>query len=249
MNFHVIATGSSGNCYALEGKSSALILEAGVPPEKVFQQVRFSTRKIAGVVVTHEHGDHAKFVDRWVKLGFHVYMTPGTRDALRLGDCRYIVPLQMWNPFPVGAFFLRPFPAVHDAAEPAGFIIESDESGRILFATDTGRIDYSFRTGGIRHLVIEANYADSLIVDRVRREEILPAVAKRIRENHLSLDRAAAVVQEHNTAALTSVVLIHLSDGNGDPALFREKIAGIAPYANVYVADKGLLVPFNNSLK
>lgn len=243
MKLHVIATGSSGNCYVLEGRSSVLVLEAGVAPEKVFQRVRVSTRKIAGVLVTHEHGDHAGFVRRWLALGFRAYMSAGTRAALRLEDSSLAEPVKAWESVGIGEFSVRPFPAVHDAAEPVSFIIEHDESGRILFATDTGRIDYTFRTGQIRHLLVEANYSESLIEDNIGRGNLFPALAKRIRGNHLSLERCRDYVREHNTPDLETVVLIHLSGDNADPGIFRAEIAKTAPYANVCVADKGLLVP------
>ena len=245
MKLHIIATGSSGNCYVLEGTTSALVIEAGVSPEKVFQRVRISTRKIAGVIITHEHGDHAGFIHRWLVLGFRVYMSAGTREALRLNDSRLVDILKAWTAYSLGAFSVRPFPAVHDAAEPLSFIIDSEESGRILFATDTGRIGYSFRTGNIRHLVVEANYSDSLINDGLNRGTLFPALAKRIRENHLSLERCREFVQEHNTAALENVVLIHLSGDNADPGIFRDTIAKTAPYANVCVAVKDLVVPLD----
>ena len=244
MKLHVIATGSSGNCYLLEGADSALILEAGVPPEAVFRSVRVSTRKIAGVLITHEHGDHAKHVRRWLGLGFPVFMSAGTRAALRLEDAAVVEPVKAWEPSQIGAFLVRPFPAVHDAAEPLSFIIEHAESGRIVFATDTGRIDYSFRTGRIRHLIVEANYDDSLIDENLGRGRLFPALAKRIRENHLSLDRCRAFVREHNTPDLETVVLIHLSGDNADPAIFRDAVRVTAPYAAISVAVKGLVVPF-----
>ncbi|MBR0281269.1 MAG: MBL fold metallo-hydrolase [Oscillibacter sp.] len=242
MNLHVIATGSSGNCYVLEGNDSVLIIEAGVAPEKVFQRVRVSTRKIAGVLITHEHGDHAGFIRRWLELGFRAFMSPGTRAALRLEDSVLVEPLRTWQLYDVGPFKVRPFPAVHDAAEPFSYIIEHPESGRILFATDIGKMNFSFASATIRHLVIEANYADPIVDENVYRGRMVPALAKRVRENHLSLDRCRAIVKEHNTPDLETVVLIHLSGDNADPAIFREEIRKTAPYANVYVADKGLIV-------
>ena len=172
-------------------------------------------------------------------------MSAGTREALRLNDSRLVDILKAWTAYSLGAFSVRPFPAVHDAAEPLSFIIDSEESGRILFATDTGRIGYSFRTGNIRHLVVEANYSDSLINDGLNRGTLFPALAKRIRENHLSLERCREFVQEHNTATLENVVLIHLSGDNADPGIFRDTIAKTAPYANVCVAVKDLVVPLD----
>lgn len=246
MNLHVIATGSSGNCYVLEGSSPALILEAGVTPERVFRACNISTRKVAGILITHEHGDHAGHVRRWLKLGFHVYMSKGTRDALRLEDSRYTHTLTQWTQQEIGDFVVRAFPAVHDAAEPVSYIIDHPDCGRILFATDTGRMDYTFTTSHIRHLLIEANYSDNIIDNNVGCGYVLPALARRIRESHLSLSECCDYVAKHNNADLDTVVLIHLSNDNADPAIFREQAAKNAPYADVYVADKGLLIPLNN---
>lgn len=246
MNLRVIATGSSGNCYVLEGLSSALIIEAGATPERVFRECDVKTRNIAGILITHEHGDHAGHVRRWLKLGFHVYMSKGTRDALRLEDSRYTHTLTQWEPYQIGEFVVRAFPAVHDAAEPVSYIIEHPDCGRILFATDTGRMNYTFATAHIRHLIIEANYSENLIDNNVGCGYILPALAKRIRESHLSLTQCCDYVARHNNKDLETVVLVHLSGDNADPAIFRAEAAKNAPYARVYVADKGLSIMLNN---
>ena len=62
MKLRVLGSGSSGNCYVLENETEALIIEAGIPFMEVKKILNFNVRKIAGVVVSHSHGDHAKYI-------------------------------------------------------------------------------------------------------------------------------------------------------------------------------------------
>jgi len=249
MKLHVVATGSSGNCYILDGKDSALVLEAGVQPEKVFRMVRTSTRKIAGVLITHEHGDHAKFVHRWLELGFPVYMSAGTRDALRLEDAAGVVTLRTGSRFELNdAFEVTPLRAIHDAAEPVFYIIQTAEAGRILFATDTMRIPYHFVDGRFRHILIEVNFINDLLNAGIDSRRVLPPLAARIRGNHQSLLYAEMFLESHVSPELETVVLIHLSEENADPGVIAARIGRICPYSDVHVAVKGLVVPLGNAL-
>ena len=249
MKLHVVATGSSGNCYVLDGKDSALVLEAGVQPEKVFRMVRTSTRKIAGVLITHEHGDHAKFVHRWLELGFPVFMSAGTRDTLRLEDAAGVVTLRTGSKFALNdSFEVTPLRAVHDAAEPVLYVIQTTEAGRILFATDTGRIPYYFADGRFRHLVIEVNFLDDMVDEGLRTRRIIPPLAARIHGNHQSLTNAKDFLRAHRSPELETVVLIHLSEENADPGIIAAEIGRICPYSDVHVAVKGLVVPLGNAL-
>ena len=73
MVLKVLGSGSSGNCYILESDTEALIIEAGVPLKEVKVSLGFNIRKIVGVVVSHSHGDHAKYVSEYEKAGIPVY--------------------------------------------------------------------------------------------------------------------------------------------------------------------------------
>jgi phosphoribosyl 1,2-cyclic phosphodiesterase len=55
MQFKVLGSSSSGNCYLLESKTDVLILEAGVPFSKVKKALDFNLEKIRGVLLSHEH--------------------------------------------------------------------------------------------------------------------------------------------------------------------------------------------------
>ena len=69
MQISVLASGSKGNCVYIEGESGALLIDAGRSAREVFgtrdKEGRLGEAggdkdRIAGILITHEHGDHIK---------------------------------------------------------------------------------------------------------------------------------------------------------------------------------------------
>ena len=240
MNLKVLGSGSSGNCYILENETEALIIEAGVPFKDAKVALNFNVRKIKAVIISHEHGDHAKYVAEYMKAGIPVYSAFETQTALEIitGErTKAIPPLQnTW----VGNFKVIPFNVPHDAdIECYGYLIEHEEIGKLLFLTDLEYCKYNFRKQNINHILIEANYSDDLIDNEAsNREHVL--------RGHMSLKTATDFISTNDNPTLLNVVLIHLSDKNADSAQFQQKIKETIKYgANVCVAEKGLEVDLN----
>jgi len=84
MRIEVIGTGSSGNCYLLTVENKTLVIEAGVNFTKFKKAVNFDLSNIVGVLVSHEHGDHAEFIKDFQKFGKNIYCTSGTAEACKL---------------------------------------------------------------------------------------------------------------------------------------------------------------------
>lgn len=240
MRLQVIASGSSGNCYILEGRTTALILECGVPPKRLMRSTACPISHIAGCLISHEHCDHAAYADRFADLGLDIYASAGTLHAIGAAkDPRAHALLPMVSAR-VGEFTVRPFPLHHDAAEPFGYMVEHPEMGRLLFVTDTRQVDYTFRTYNLNHILVEANYSDDILDAQMLRGNIDGRRARRIRDTHLSLEAAVDLVKANQTAALTNVVLLHLSEGNSDAQMFRRDMRAALLDANVYSATPGL---------
>lgn len=55
MILKINGSSSTGNQYILEGNSSTLLIEAGIPMKKVKIAVDFNISKIRGVLISHEH--------------------------------------------------------------------------------------------------------------------------------------------------------------------------------------------------
>ena len=72
MVIKVLGASSKGNCYLLEDKEQCLILDAGISFKEVKKAINFNVSKIVGVLVTHVHGDHAKYVRDYESVGIKV---------------------------------------------------------------------------------------------------------------------------------------------------------------------------------
>lgn len=238
MKMTVIATGSSGNCYVLEGREAALIIECGVPPEKVMAKTTLQMSKVVGVLISHEHGDHAGFADRFAGLGLPLFASRGTGLAIRQ-PVRPIRANHWWNLG--GGFEVMPFAVRHDAAEPLGFVVKHEELGSLLFVTDSGEVPYNFKSWKVDHIMIEANYDDALIDERVIGGEIARPQAMRVKGTHLSIREAIEFVRANETEALKTVTLLHLSAQSADRVAFQRKMQDAVLFADVVVARPGVV--------
>lgn len=247
MKLHVIGSGSAGNCYVLNGTTSALVIECGIAPEKMLQRVNIAPSKIAGALVSHEHGDHAGFVKRFADFGIDIFASAGTIANCKIKTHRRACRISAMKSYQVGEFTVKAFGVEHDAAEPLGFLIEHPEMGRLIFATDTHFVRYNFNSWNVNHIMIEANYDDEILNDRTAAGDILPTQAERVRRSHLSIDQAGQFIAANATPSLNNVVLIHLSSGNANADAFAEKAAKNAPFSHVLVAVKDLVIELNKS--
>lgn len=215
----VFGSGSSGNCYCLDNGDSQLLLEAGVKFSRVQKMMDFNFKRVAGMLITHEHTDHSKYLNEFEKrTSIDFYTTSGTLVALDKFMYRYH-PLNYLHPMQIGDWKVTAFPVEHDAAEPAGYLIETAAGDRLLYVTDTYYV--KFRFSGITHMVVEMNYALDIASQRAQDGELVKSVRNRVFKSHFEEKTSLAFIKANLSPALQEVVLIHLSDGNSDEARFK----------------------------
>ena len=73
MKLIVINSNSAGNAYALDTGKEILLLESGCKMADVKRAIDFRISDVVGCLVTHEHGDHAKYSVEYAKFGVEVY--------------------------------------------------------------------------------------------------------------------------------------------------------------------------------
>ena len=237
MRLKVLGSGSSGNCYMLENENEALIIEAGLPFMEVKKELDFNVIKIVGVLASHTHGDHAKYIGEYGKSGIPVWK-PYNTDFYKSCDMKKY-----------GTFEVRTFPNqnkdrrwLHNNSDGSecpcyGFHIKHPDMGSLVYATDTEYVRWRFN--GVNHIMVEANYD----MQFVNREE--PNYEHRLR-GHMSLPTALDFISTNDNPALRNVVLIHLSDKSADSALFKQKAEETIKYGtDVFVAERGLEVYMN----
>lgn len=229
MQIKVISSGSHGNAITVSDGFSTLLLDCGLPYSKLARQVKCS--EIAGVLVSHEHLDHARAVPEMIRRGVEVYMSRGT--ALKV-DLRLGIPVtyRMLNSLvelQIGTWKVLPFNVIHDAAEPMGFFFESIKTGkRGVYIVDSAYVDFDFPK--VTHWLIEANYQEELLESGPYEEYL----KDRVRQNHFSLENLKVFLRTSDLSQTEEIWLLHLSDSNSDEAVFVEEIqslTGVPTYA------------------
>ncbi|WP_315397125.1 MBL fold metallo-hydrolase [Hoylesella nanceiensis] len=248
MRLHVLGSSSKGNSYLLQSETTGevLILEAGINLEKVKKALDFNISSIVGCCVTHEHGDHAKYVLQYLNARIPIRMSEGTMQKTIPSDYSGLLPLvcDTGSEFRLGSFDVIPFDVQHDAEEPLGFLIRHQECGTILFATDTYYLKYKFAE--LTNILIECNYRLDILNRNTDAGRISPIRRERTVKSHMSYETCLETLLANDLSQVNNIILIHLS---GDNSHTQEFVRGIAKatHKNVTAAYPGLNILFNKT--
>lgn len=233
MDIQIIGSGSKGNCYKIDDGHGALLLDAGISFREIQKALNFKLFGIDGTLITHEHGDHIKAAKDLAKRGVDIYASPGTFRAHSLTGHRY-KQISHQQTIQVDQWQITAFAAIHDAAEPLSFLVKSSATGKsLVYITDSAYTRYTF--GQPDYLLIEANYSKDIILRQVDEDKILPLLAKRIIENHMSIETAIELLKANDLSKLKAVYLLHLSDANSNAAEFKQRVQQVTG-CPVYIA-------------
>lgn len=226
--FISLGSGSSGNCSYIGTTQSGVLIDAGVDPQNVFDELRrngISRDAVKGVVLTHDHQDHVRYVYKIVRdynKQARIYCTMRLMNGMlrrhnisrRVKD--YQVPIWLETPFKLCGMEFTAFETSHDGTDNMGFSIQMGNQNFVV-ATDMGvitpRAEYYMEQA--HYLMIESNY-DRTMLDTGRYPEFLKA---RVRgpKGHLDNEVAAQFVAQHYHLGLKWLFLCHLSNDNNTP--------------------------------
>lgn len=221
MEITVLASGSSGNAYHVTDGVTPLLLEAGIPFPEIRRGLGFGVSGLAGCLLSHDHGDHARAVRDVMRAGVDVFASRGTIGALRVDGHRLAV-IRAREQFQLGTWTILPFETEHDAAEPLGFLLANQAGEKLLYATDTYYIRYRFQ--GLSHIMIECNYAADILRQNVQAGGVSPALRSRIVRSHMSLETLKGFLRANDLRAVQEIWLLHLSNDNSDAERFRREV-------------------------
>lgn len=147
--------------------------------------------------------------------------------------------LQPKKKYKIGSFFVTPLEVEHNVPNFA-YIIEHEEIGKLVFATDLTHFPY--KVIGVNHLLIEANNSEDIIIDHLCENESIRSMS----ENHMEIKETMKAIRNNISSDLNNIILCHLSDVQSDEKLFKRLILdefGIKPY----IAERGLELEINKS--
>ena len=234
LTFISFGSGSSGNCAYLGAAEGGILIDAGVDADTVRDGLRahgISRHSIKGVILTHDHSDHVKYVYSLVRkrTDLPVFCTPKTLTGLvrrhsisrRIKD--YHRPIYKEFAFKIGPFEITPFEVSHDGTDNVGYFIACGNQ-RMAIATDLGcitpRVDYYMRQAN--HIMIESNYDARMLATGPYPMHLKARIAADA--GHLDNAVTGAFLAGIYTENLRNVFLCHLSQDNNQPDLALETV-------------------------
>jgi phosphoribosyl 1,2-cyclic phosphodiesterase len=122
--------------------------------------------------------------------------------------------------FSIGDLDVYSFTTPHDAADPVGFVFES-EGIRIGYATDLGYISPNVKSNlqNLDLILLESNHDLEMLRDGPYPWQVKQRVLSRV--GHLSNDATAEFLTQDYDGRAAWIVLAHLSENNNLPELAR----------------------------
>ena len=184
---------------------------------------------IAGVLVTHEHGDHAHGVfDFAAAHNITVYLTYGTMLAMK-AEGKVIEGVRMVfingkQSEVVDGMLVTPFTVPHDAREPVQYVV-SDGDRKLGVLTDIGASTAHVEQtlSGLDALVLECNYDREMLWNGGYPRWLKQRIAGPF--GHLDNEDSGRLLAALDCSRLKHIIGAHLSQQNNRPELARAVLA------------------------
>lgn len=239
IRFTVLGSGSTGNSVLITTHETRVLVDAGMSARETVRrmiQMGEDPARLDGIIVTHEHGDHAGGLRVLLKsLQCPVFISGETRDAYirerdggseeprRRADVLRDRTVEITSSceFRIGQIDFHPFTVPHDAADNFGFTAEY-EGVRIATIMDFGHVTTLVRERlrGCAAIVIESNHSR----DMLKACDVYPwELKQRIlsRNGHLSNEDVAEWLKDGFDGTASHIVLAHLSQRANNPFLAK----------------------------
>lgn len=225
-----LASGSKGNATLIMSNTTAILVDAGISARRITQELAdfgISPKMIDGVVVTHEHSDHIKGLNKICDYT-HIYAHPLTMQAMcQRMDLKNTILLDDYESgFEIGDIKVLPFRIPHDAVYPMGYTFEC-QGARCSVATDIG-----VPTRGIirnikdsQVVLLEANHDVTMLQNGVYPQYLKDRILSD--RGHLSNNataRIATLLSEDS--CVKQLLLGHISENNNTEQLAYDTVSG-----------------------
>jgi phosphoribosyl 1,2-cyclic phosphodiesterase len=225
----VLGSGSSGNCVVVESQGERLVVDAGMGPTRAVERMRamgadfVTSRPALGVLVTHEHGDHAAHA---LPLSRALRAPILAHDGVTLPRARRRAEVRGYAPgraLALGPFLIEALAVPHDAAQVA--VRVSAGGWRFALATDLGAAPKGLRAflSDCDLVFLESNYCPALLESGPYPPRLKTRVGGGL--GHLANEQAAEVAASLDHTRVGRLVLVHLSRVNNTPERARDVVA------------------------
>ncbi len=235
MRLTVLGSGSTGNAVLICAGQTRVLVDAGMSAKETARRLALvgeDVTRLDGVIITHEHGDHAGGLRVLLKsLACPVYISGETRDAYIREKSRgndeprkradalrdRVEEISSSRDFRIGEIDFHPFTIPHDAADNFGFTATHD-GVRVATLMDFGHVTtlITEQLKSCAAIVIESNHSR----DMLKACDVYPwELKQRIlsRTGHLSNEDVGVWLRDGFDGAAEHIVLAHLSQRANNP--------------------------------
>lgn len=229
LRFISFGSGSSGNCAYVGTPDCGILIDAGIDNNFVISELHrngIDLKSIHGVLLTHDHGDHVRYIYALVRRqpGWRIFATPRTIEGIlrrhnisrRIRD--YHSPIYKEHEYTFGDIKVVPFATSHDGTDNVGFSFTMGNTSLVI-CTDTGiiteRADHYLQQATA--IMIESNYDENMLVNGRYREYLKARIRSEI--GHLDNAETARYISAIYKPSLKHIFLCHLSEENNLPEI------------------------------
>ena len=236
MKFASLGSGSSGNATLVMVSSAMVLVDCGFTTkevEKRLLRLNVDPRSIDAILVTHEHGDHAKGVAPLArKYNIPVFMSHGTYVSRKYGELPTLHIISEGHDFFVGDLRVVPITVPHDAREPLQFVFH--HAGKKLgILTDLGsiseRVIHSYNDCDA--LFLEANHDVTMLANG----PYPPSLRMRVGGpwGHLNNQQTASLLTSLSLKNVQHIVIGHISRKNNSVEKAQAALSHITELSKV----------------
>lgn len=226
--FCPLFSSSKGNCIAVGGADSFILIDAGVSAKRICDALRdrgLDISRLTGIFVTHEHSDHISGV-RVLASKHHLPVFANRETLAELEKSGHLAgtgggvvcPDEGMEHYGIK---ITPFRTCHDTVRSCGYVVHTADGRTAAVATDTGCVTKEMDTAlaGCDLVYIESNHDVGMLMNG----EYPPLLKQRILSprGHLSNESCAAELQYLVSTGSSRFILGHLSQDNNTIAKAR----------------------------
>ena len=241
MRFSSIGSGSAGNALVVEQSSTRLLLDCGFglrDTEQRLARIGLSPDQLTGILITHEHEDHAGGVFKLArKYRIPVWLTHGTLKMVERILPSEILDLRIidsHSKFNINEIEIHPFPVPHDAREPVQYTFSNgDRTLGVLTDTGCSTPHIQAMLSGCDALMLECNHDIDMLMNGIYPMSLKQRVSGRL--GHLDNKSAANILSKLDNSRLKHIVAAHLSEKNNKPELAIDALSGVLNCARDWI--------------
>ncbi|MFT7558857.1 MAG: phosphoribosyl 1,2-cyclic phosphodiesterase [Flavobacteriales bacterium] len=246
LRFASLGSGSSGNATIIADESSTLLIDCGFSfreLERRLSRLDLSFGDVSGILITHEHGDHAKGVATIARrFDTPIYMSRGTQLAAKFESLESIQTITAGQVFSCAGFSILPVTVPHDAREPLQFVVSKHDK-KIGVLTDLGSVSEHVveAFSGCDGLLLEANHDLELLA----RGPYPVSLQRRVSGawGHLNNQQTANLISRIDIERLQELVVGHISLKNNCLDRVKAALADVTrklPQVRYACQDQGI---------